>query len=97
MFSRVRRQKTLRGTARTDLAVFGRVRREAVTGSGILQESEVKGAKHQDDSDIRCQSFPESVFEEQDIDRDDDGRHKGRVKYGSSLVTHFVPLSRNAL
>jgi hypothetical protein len=35
--------------------------------SGTFQESKVEGYKYQNDADVRCQPFPKSVFEEQQI------------------------------
>jgi len=31
----------------------------------VLQESQIKGCKHQDYADVRYQPFPESILEEQ--------------------------------
>jgi hypothetical protein len=42
-----------------------------MTGSRVLQESQGERCKHQDDADVRYQSFPESMPEEQQINTDD--------------------------
>jgi hypothetical protein len=57
-----------------------------------FQESEVEGGEYQDDSYIHRQPFPEPVFEEQEIYRDDNGRQQHCIEYGSRLVTHLCPL-----
>jgi hypothetical protein len=44
--------------------------------SWTLQESEVEGCEYQDDSYVHRQPFPESVFEEQQIDRGDRSCHQ---------------------
>jgi hypothetical protein len=50
--------------------------------SGMVQESKVEGCEHQDDSCVHNKPLPESVFEEQQIDRDDHGCHQDYVKCG---------------
>jgi hypothetical protein len=55
------------------------------------QKSKVERCEHQDDSDIHCQPFPESVSEEHEIYTDYDGCHRHRVKHVSHLSTHFSP------
>jgi hypothetical protein len=63
--------------------------------SWMPQESQVESSEHQDDSNIHCQPFPESVSEEQDIYSDDDGYHRQRVNYDSYLSAHFRPLAQS--
>jgi hypothetical protein len=53
------------------------------------QESQVESCEHQDDSNIHCQPFPESVSEEHEIYTDYDGCHRHRVKHDSYLSAHF--------
>jgi hypothetical protein len=47
------------------------------------KESEVKSYEHQDNANIHCQPFPESVSEEREIYADDDAYHRQHVKRGS--------------
>jgi hypothetical protein len=54
-----------------------------------LQESEVEGCEHQDDSNIRHQPFQESVSKEREICTDYDGCHRHHVKHDSYLSAHF--------
>jgi hypothetical protein len=55
------------------------------------QESEVESCKHQDDSNIHRQPFPESVSEEHEIYPDYDGYHRHHAKHDSYLPAHFSP------
>ena len=55
------------------------------------QESQVEGCEHQDDSNIHCQPFPESVSEEHEIYTDYDGCHCHHVKHDNYLSDHFSP------
>ena len=55
------------------------------------QKSQVERCEHQDDSNIHCQPFPESVSEEHEIYTDYDGCHRHRVKHVSYLSAHFSP------
>jgi len=65
--------------------------------SWILQESPITRCEHQDDSNIHCQPFPESVSEEHEIYTHYDGCHRRRVKHVSDLSAHFIPwLNRNS-
>jgi len=57
--------------------------------SWMFQESKVERYEHQDDSNIHCQPFPESVSEEHDIYTDYDGYHRQHVKHYSYLSAHF--------
>jgi len=53
------------------------------------EESKVEGYEDQDNANIHCQPFPESVSEERDIYADYDGYHRHHVKHDSYLSTHF--------
>jgi hypothetical protein len=53
------------------------------------QESQVERYEHQDDSNIHCQPFPESVSEEHEIHTGYDGCHRHHVKHDSYLSAHF--------
>src|ERR1019366_3201107 len=53
------------------------------------QESQVESCEHQDNANIHCQPFPESVSEEQEIYTDYDGCHRHRVKHDRYLCAHF--------
>jgi hypothetical protein len=55
------------------------------------QESQIERREHQDDSDIHCQPFLESVSEEREIHTDYDGCHRRDAKYDGSLFAHFSP------
>jgi len=63
-----------------------------VTGqpcSWTPEESEVESYEHQDNANIHCQPFPESVSEEHEIYTDDDGYHRHHVKHVSYLSAHL--------
>ena len=53
------------------------------------EESEVESCEHQDNANIHCQPFPESVSEEHEIYTDYDGYHRHHVKHDSYLSAHF--------
>jgi len=55
------------------------------------QESQVERCEHQDDSNIHCQPFPESVSEEHEIYTNYDGCHRHPVKHVSYLSAHLSP------
>src|ERR1017187_3115047 len=57
------------------------------------KESQVERCEHQDDSNIHCQPFPESVSEEHEIYTDYDGCHRHHVKHDSYLSAHFSSFS----
>src|SRR5580704_4367402 len=59
------------------------------TDSWTPQESQVERCKHQDDSNIHCQPFPESVSEELEIYTDYDGCHRHHVKHDRYLSAQF--------
>jgi hypothetical protein len=53
------------------------------------EESQVESCEHQDNANIHCQPFPESVSEEYEIYADYDGCHRHHVKHDSYLSAHF--------
>lgn len=59
--------------------------------SRTLQEPEVESCEDKDDSYVHRQPCPESVSEEQQIDRDDHGCHHDDVKCRGRLDPHFSP------
>jgi hypothetical protein len=54
------------------------------------EESQVESYEHQDNANIHCQPFPESVSEEQEIYTDYDGCHRHQLKHDSYLYAHSV-------
>src|SRR5215469_7337324 len=54
----------------------------------VLKESQIEGCKHQNDSDVHHQSFPEMVPEDQGIYSDDDGYHRHHVRHGNHRSCH---------
>ena len=58
------------------------------------EESQVESCEHQDNANIHCQPFPESVSEEREIYTDYDGCHRHHVKHYSYLSAHFSQHSR---
>jgi hypothetical protein len=57
--------------------------------SSMSEESPVESPEHQDNANIHCQPFPESVSEEQEIYTDYDGCHRHPVKHDRYLSAHF--------
>jgi hypothetical protein len=55
------------------------------------EESDVESCEHQDNANIHCQPFPESVSEEPEIYTDYNGCHGHQVKRDSYLPGHSVP------
>src|SRR5712671_233290 len=53
------------------------------------EESPVESCEYQDNANIHCQPFPESVSEEHEIYTDYDGCHRHHVKHDSYLSAHF--------
>src|SRR5579863_4821364 len=53
------------------------------------EESHVKSCEHQDNANIHCQPFPESVSEEREIYTDYHGCHCHPIKYDSCRSAHF--------
>jgi hypothetical protein len=60
-------------------------------------KSEVESSEHQDNANIHCQPFPESVSEKQKIYTDYDGRHRHHVEHNSYLSAHFSALVQIAI
>jgi hypothetical protein len=52
------------------------------------EESEIESSEHQDNADVRCEPFPESVSKECEIHTDDHNYHCCHVKRDSELSTH---------
>jgi hypothetical protein len=61
--------------------------------SGAPEKSEVESYEHQDDANIHCQPFPESVSEEHEIHTDYDGYHCHHVKHDSYLFAYLSKTS----
>ncbi len=61
------------------------------------EESQIESYEHQDNANIRHQSFPELVSEEQEIYTDYDGGHRHHVKHYSYLPAHFCQHSPHEL
>jgi len=57
----------------------------AVGCSWTAEESQVESCEHQDNANIHCQPFPESVSEEHEIHTDYNGGHRHHVKHDSYL------------
>jgi len=57
--------------------------------SWTAEKSQVESREHQDNPNIYCQPFPESVSEEREIHADYDGRHRQHVKDDAYLSAHF--------
>jgi hypothetical protein len=74
-----------RGLAVRSIAAKGRY----APCSWTPEESRVESCEHQDDANIRCQPFPESVSEEHEIYTDYDGCHRHHVKHNSYLSAHL--------
>jgi hypothetical protein len=58
-------------------------------GSWTPEESQVESCEHQDNANIHCQPFPESVSEEHEIYTDYDGCHRHHIKHDSYLSAHY--------
>src|SRR5690348_10286734 len=63
--------------------------------SWTLEESQVESCEHQDNADIHCQPFPESVSEEDEIYTDYDSGHRHDVKRDTCVSAHFRPNGPN--
>jgi hypothetical protein len=61
------------------------------------EEYQVESSEHQDNANIHCQPFPESVSEEREIYTDYDGCHRHHVKHESYLSAHFSQHSADVL
>ena len=67
-----------------------------ITRSWTPEESQVESYEHQDNANIHCQPFPESVSEEHEIYTNYDGCHHHHVKHDSYLsaqtkMTPYIP------
>jgi len=60
---------------------------------GVVKKSQIEGGKHQDDSDVHHQPFPEMVPENQGIYNHDDGYHR----HGHHRFCHCDPAVPRAL
>jgi hypothetical protein len=52
------------------------------------EESQIESCEHQDNANVRRQSFPESVSEEREIHTDDDNYHCHHEKRDRELSAH---------
>ncbi|MGA8689041.1 MAG: hypothetical protein WB662_03790, partial [Methyloceanibacter sp.] len=57
--------------------------------SCTLEEYQVESYEHQDNANVHCQPFPESVSEEHEIYTDYEVCHRHHVKHDSYLSAHF--------
>jgi hypothetical protein len=53
------------------------------------EESQIESCKNQDNANIHCQPFPESISEEDEIYADYDDCHRHHVKHHNYLSAHF--------
>jgi len=72
-----------------ELRLHNRSKKGAVAPSWTPEESQVESCEHQDNANIHCQPFPESVSEEHEIYNDYDDWHRHHVKHDSYLSAHF--------
>jgi hypothetical protein len=56
----------------------------------MSEESEVKSYERQDNANVHCQPFPQSVSEEREIYTDYDRYHRHQVKHVSYLSAHLI-------
>jgi hypothetical protein len=61
--------------------------------SRMLQEPEIEGPEHEDDSHVHGQSRPELMPEEQDVNTDHHGRHREHVKHDGQIFSHGLQSS----
>jgi hypothetical protein len=67
---------------------------DVATSSGPTpEESQAESCEHQDNANIHCQPFPESVSEEHEIYTNYDGCHRHHVKHDSYLSAHFSKIA----
>ena len=62
--------------------------------SSTLQEPEIKGREHQDNSGVHYQPLPEPVPEEQEVHADHDDYQRKHVKHDGCLFAHGFVLPR---
>jgi hypothetical protein len=60
--------------------------------SSTPKESQIESCEYQDNANIHCQPFPESISEEHAIYTDYDGYHSHHVKNDNYLSAHFWSL-----
>jgi hypothetical protein len=60
----------------------------------MLQESEIEGRKHQDNSDVHGQPWPKLMPEEKDVHTDHYGHHGEHVKHGDQISSHGLKFYR---
>jgi hypothetical protein len=73
-------------TPQTDLRQFHSSGNfQGAPGSWTPEESHVESCEDQDNANIDCQPFPESVSEEHEIYTDYDACHRHHVKYDNYL------------
>ena len=61
----------------------------AAVGLRIPQESQIEGCKHQDNSDVHHQAFPELIPEEEQIYTDDNTYQHRNVKHDNQALCHI--------
>jgi 1,2-phenylacetyl-CoA epoxidase PaaB subunit len=57
----------------------------------VLEESQIKGSKHQDNADVHYQPFPESILKEQQVYTNDNGNQHRNVKHDRHVPRHSIP------
>jgi hypothetical protein len=57
--------------------------------SGTSEKSQVESCEHQDNANVDCQPFQESVFKKHEIYTDDDTCHRHHVKRDRKSPTQF--------
>jgi hypothetical protein len=58
--------------------------------SRILYESQIEGCKHQDNTDVHHEPFPESILKEKKIYANDNGYHHQTVKRYEDALCHCI-------
>ncbi len=61
----------------------------AVLSLRVFNESKIEGSKHQDNTNVHYQSFPESILKEQKIYANDNGYQYQNVKHDIDIPWHF--------
>ncbi len=59
----------------------------------VLEESQIKGCKHQDNADVHYQPFPESILKEQQVYTNDNGNQHRNVKHDRHVPRHSISRS----
>jgi hypothetical protein len=65
----------------------------AADGLWVLEESQIKGCKHQDDADVHYHPFPESILKEQKVYTNDNGNQHHNVKHDRHVPRHSISRS----